>query len=63
MSRIRKAVHLLIEIEDIGASEKEIQEFIECETGFNNQMSAKNPLTMGDIEVLECYIEDKEFIY
>ena len=63
MSKIRKVVQLLVEIPDVGASEEDIREFIEFETGYRSQMRTGNPLNTEDFEILECYIEDKEVIY
>lgn len=56
---MKKLVHLVVELPDVGASDEEIQEAIEFQFGFRPNISVTNPLCM-EIETLECYIENKD---
>lgn len=56
---MKKVVHLVVELPDVGASDEEIKEAIEFQVGFRPNISAYNPLCM-EMAVLDCYIEDKK---
>lgn len=59
---MKRVVQLLIELPDVEATEEQIEEFIEFETGFGCQLSADNPFNGLTYEVEECYVEDREVI-
>lgn len=59
---MKRVVQLLIELPDIEATEEQIEEYIEFETGFGCQLSVDNPFNGLCYEVEECYVEDKETI-
>lgn len=56
---MKRVVQLLIELPDVEATEWQIEEFVEFETGFGCQLSASNPFNGLSYEVEECYIEDR----
>lgn len=60
---MKQVVHLLVHLPDVEATEEQVQEYIEFETGFSCKLSADNSLNGSSLEVEECYIEDKEVIY
>lgn len=59
---MKRVVQLLIELPDIEATEEQIEEYIEFETGFGYQLSIDNPFNGLGYEVEECYVEDREVI-
>ena len=59
---MKRVVQLLIELPDVEATEEQIEEFVEFETGFGWQLSAGNPFNGLTYEVEECYVEDREVI-
>lgn len=58
----KRVVQLLIELPNVEATEEQIEEFVEFETGFGCQLSAGNPFNGLTYEVEECYVEDREVI-
>nr|DAP21730.1 MAG TPA: hypothetical protein [Caudoviricetes sp.] len=59
---MKRVVQLLIELPDVEATEEQIEEFVEFETGFGYQLSIDNPFNGLGYEVEECYVEDREVI-
>nr|DAS90334.1 MAG TPA: hypothetical protein [Caudoviricetes sp.] len=59
---MKRVVQLLIELPDVEATEWQIEEFIEFETGFGCRLSADNPFNGLSYEVEECYVEDRDVI-
>ena len=54
---MKRVVQLLIELPDVEATEEQIEEFVEFETGFGCQLSAGNPFNG-----LTYDVEDREVI-
>ena len=59
---MKRVVQLLIELPDVEATEEQIEEFVEFETGFGCRLSAGIPFNGFTYEVEECYVEDREVI-
>lgn len=59
---MKRVVQLLIDLPDVEATEEEMEEFVEFETGFECQLSAGNPFNGLSYKVEECYVEDREVI-
>jgi len=59
---MKRVVKLLVELPDIDATESEINEHIEFELGYDCQIKTGNPFRGECLEILECYIEDREVI-
>lgn len=59
---MKRVVQLLIELPDVEATEEQIEDFVEFETGFECQLSDSNPFNGLTYEVEECYVEDREVI-